>query len=69
VHAWRNVQERYPEWGLTEIEFKAMLTEAHRTGHIVLANADLKNKDNARDIQDSAISFKNTVWHFIRIDA
>jgi len=69
VHAWRNVQERFPEWGLTEIEFKAMLTEAHRTGHIVLANADLKNKDNARDIQDSAISFKNTAWHFIRIDA
>ena len=68
VHAWRGIQKRYPEWGLTDIEFKAMLTEAHRTGHVVLANADLKNKANAREIQESAISFKNTVWHFVRID-
>ncbi|HUS97428.1 MAG TPA: hypothetical protein VMX97_11870 [Hyphomicrobiaceae bacterium] len=69
VHVWRTVRDAYPEWGLTEIEFKAMLTEAHRTGHVVLANADLKNKTNARDIQDSAISFKNTVWHFVRIES
>lgn len=69
VHAWRAVAEAHPEWGLTEIEFKAMLTEAHRTGHVVLANADLKNKSNAREIQDSAISFKNTVWHFVRIES
>jgi len=67
VHVWQTIREAYPEWGLTEIEFKAMLTEAHRTGHIVLATADLKSKMNIREIQASAISFKNTVWHLIRI--
>ena len=69
VHVWRSLAEAHPEWGLTEIEFKAMLTEAHRTGHIVLANADLKNKSNAKEILESAISFKNTVWHFVRIES
>jgi hypothetical protein len=68
ARVWSRIGDAHPEWGLTEIEFKAMLTEAHRTGHIVLANADLKSKDNAREIQQSAISFKNTVWHFVRID-
>ncbi len=63
---WQTVQADYPEWGLTDIEFKAMLTEAHRTGHLVLANADLRSKDNAADIQASAISYKNTVWHYVR---
>lgn len=69
VHVWQAVAEARPEWGLTEVEFKAMLTEAHRTGHVVLANADLKSKSNAKEIQDSAISFKNTVWHFVRIES
>lgn len=68
VRVWNRISAAHPEWGLTEIEFKAMLTEAHRTGHIVLANADLRTKENAGDIQASAISFKNTVWHFVRID-
>lgn len=69
VHVWDALQDAHPEWGLNEIEFKAMLTEAHRTGHIVLANADLKSKSNAREIQASAITFKNTVWHFVRIES
>jgi hypothetical protein len=69
VRVWGRISAAHPEWGLNEIEFKAMLTEAHRTGHIVLANADLKTKDNAREIQASAISFKNTVWHFVRIES
>jgi hypothetical protein len=68
-HVWRNVQQMRPEWGLSEIEFKCMLTEAHRTGQLVLANADLKDKDNIRDVQDSAVSYRNTVFHFIRVDA
>lgn len=67
-HVLQTVQETYPDWGLTEIEFKAMLAEAHRTGHVVLANADLKDKKNLKDLQDSAVVYKNTVWHFIRTD-
>ncbi len=67
-HVWQDVQATYPEWGLTEIEFKAMLAEAHRTGHIVLANADLKDKRSLKELQDSAVAYKNTVWHFIRVE-
>ncbi|MEM7748021.1 MAG: hypothetical protein AAF346_07195 [Pseudomonadota bacterium] len=67
-HVWGSIQSNHPEWGVTEIEFKAMLAEAHRTGHIVLANADLRSKDKAKDVQESAINYKNTVWHYVRVD-
>jgi hypothetical protein len=68
-HVWRNVREKRPDWGLSEIEFKCMLAEAHRAGQLALANADLKDKDNIKDVQESAVSFRNTVFHFIRVDA
>lgn len=67
-HAWETVREQHPEWSLTEIEFKCMLTEAHRAGLLALANADLKDKRHLRELQESAVSYKNTVWHFIRVD-
>ena len=65
---WDGVKSRFTSWGLTEVEFKSMLAEAHRTGHIVLANADLKTKDNAARLAASAVSYKNTVWHFVRVE-
>ena len=65
---WEGVKSRFTSWGLTEVEFKSMLAEAHRTGHIVLANADLKTKDNAARLAASAIVYKNTVWHFVRVE-
>jgi hypothetical protein len=65
---WRHVEQSRPLWGLTEFEFKCMLTEAHRTGHLVLANADLKDGRNLPDLQASAVSYKNTVFHYVRID-
>ena len=65
---WEQVAAAHPEWGLSEIEFKVMLTEAHRTGHIVLANADIRNKANLQALQASAITYKNTVWHFVRVE-
>ncbi|MBX9590372.1 MAG: hypothetical protein K2X43_13780 [Hyphomonadaceae bacterium] len=68
-HVWRNIREKRPDWGLSEIEFKCMLAEAHRAGQLALANADLKDKDNIKDVQDSAVSYRNTVFHFIRVDA
>jgi len=67
-HVWRLLCERRPEWGLSEIEFKCMLAEAHRRGQLVLANADLKDKSNLRDVQDSALVYKNAVFHFVRVD-
>jgi hypothetical protein len=68
-HVWRQVREQCPDWGVSEIEFKCMLAEAHRAGHVVLANADLKDSKNIKDVQESAVVFKNAVFHFIRVDA
>jgi hypothetical protein len=65
---WQAIRAARPEWGLSEIEFKGMLAEAHRAGRLVLANADLKDKKNLKDFEDSAIGYKNTVWHFVRIE-
>jgi hypothetical protein len=68
-HVWREIAARYPEWGLSEVEFKGMLAEAHRTGHLVLVNADLRDKSRLEELQTSAINYKNTVWHFVRLPA
>lgn len=67
-HVWDIIREQHPEWGITDIEFKAMLAEAHRTGHVVLAGADLKDKKNLKALQDSAVAYKNAVLHFVRVD-
>jgi hypothetical protein len=45
-----------------------MLAGAHRAGQLVLSGADLKNKQNIKDLEDSAILYKNTVWHFVRVE-
>lgn len=65
---WPAIRSGRPEWGLSDIEFKCMLVEAHRAGRLALATADLKNKNNIKQIQDSAISYMNTVWHLVRVE-
>jgi hypothetical protein len=67
-HVWRRLRERHPEWGLSEIEFKCMLAEAHRAGRLLLANADLKDDGSLRDVAESALAYKNAVFHFVRVD-
>jgi hypothetical protein len=67
-HVWRLVREQRPEWGLSEIEFKCMLAEAHRVGQLALANADLKDNSSLKDVQESAVVYKNAVFHFVRVD-
>lgn len=67
-HVWPSIRDSRPEWGLSEIEFKCMLVEAHRAGRLALTGADLRNKSNIKDIQESAISYMNTVWHYVRIE-
>lgn len=67
-HVWPSIRDSRPEWGLSEIEFKCMLVEAHRASRLALSSADLKNKNTIKDIQDSAISYMNTVWHYVRIE-
>ena len=64
---WQIIKKQHPGWALSEIEFKCMLAEAHRAGLIALATADLKDKAIAKDLEASAITYKNTVWHFIRV--
>lgn len=68
-HVWRSMRETRPEWGLSEIEFKHLLAEAHRSGQLALANADLKDHSNIKDVQESAVVYRNAVFHFIRVDA
>jgi hypothetical protein len=68
-HVWRALSEQRPEWTLSEIEFKCMLAEAHRAGQLALANADLKDNDSIKDLQESAIVYKNAVFHFIRVES
>jgi hypothetical protein len=65
---WDAIRTSYPEWGLSEIEFKDMLAGAHRAGQLVLTGADLKNKQNIKELEDSAILYKNTVWHYVRVE-
>ena len=65
---WHLMREKRPEWGLSEIEFKCMLIEAHRAGSLALANADLKDSSNIVQVQESAVVYKNAVFHFIRVD-
>ena len=65
---WDAIRTSHPDWGLSEIDFKDMLTGAHRAGQLVLAGADLKNKQNMKELEDSAILYKNTVWHYVRVE-
>lgn len=65
---WNAIRNTRPEWELSEIAFKSMLAEAHRTGHVVLAGADLKDKCDLKELEDSKILYKNTVWHFVRVE-
>lgn len=65
---WDAIRTSHPEWGLSEIEFKDMLAGAHRAGQLVLAGADLKNKQNIKEFEESAILYKNTVWHYVRVE-
>jgi hypothetical protein len=67
-HVWQSIEARHPEWGLTDIEFKSKLAEAHLSGHLTLVGADLKDKRNIKEFQESAVAYKNTVWHFVRVE-
>ena len=67
-HVWHLVREKRAGWGLSEIEFKCMLIEAHRVGSLALASADLKDNSNIAELQESAVVYKNAVFHFIRVD-
>lgn len=62
------ISAAHPGWGLTLVEFKAMLAECHRIGALALVTADLKDKRLLDELRQSAISYKNTVWHLVRVE-
>ncbi len=64
---WEKIAAAHPEWRISDVEFKAMLAECHRTGYLRLATADLKDKERQQEIEASAISYMNTKWHLIRV--
>ncbi len=66
-HVWDRVRIEHEIWALSEIEFKSMLTEAHRRGAVALVTADLKNL-NRQEIERSATPDRNTIWHYVRIE-
>ncbi len=65
---WGAIQKAHPHWVVSDVEFKAMLVEAHRAGRLVLVNADLKDERALADLQASAIAYKNAIFHFVRVD-
>lgn len=65
---WRAIRDTRPDWALSEIAFKSMLAEAHRTGALILSSADLKDKCDLIELERSKILYKNTVWHFVRVE-
>jgi hypothetical protein len=65
---WYSLQDRHPEWGLSIAAYKDRLTEAHKAGHLTLAYADLRDAANIGDVRESAIQYRNTEWHFIRVE-
>lgn len=67
-HVWDAIRVSEASWQVSEIEFKCMLAEAHRLGAVVLANADLKDKRSMKDLENSAVPYKNIVWHFVRVE-
>jgi hypothetical protein len=67
-HVWQAIRVACPAWALSEIEFKCMLAEAHRAGRVALAGADLKDKRDLEDLRRSAITDRNSVWHFVRVE-
>jgi hypothetical protein len=67
-HVWDVIRSAETSWQVSEIEFKCMLAEAHRLGALVLANADLKDRKSMKDLESSAVPYKNTVWHFVRVE-
>lgn len=65
---WETIHAEHGVWALSEIEFKSMLIEAHRRGALMLANADLRNRDLRQQIERSATPDRNTVWHYVRTE-
>ncbi len=64
---WAKLQERQPKGQMIDLAaFKAWLLAAHRHGHLVLVNADLREREALALIQSSEIVHGNMRWHYVR---
>lgn len=67
-HVWRDLKAKFPQWSLNEEEYKDMILNAQRAGLLRLTIADLRDKSNVEDVAESRIAYKNSEWHFIRVE-
>ncbi|GJM03268.1 MAG: hypothetical protein DHS20C08_17690 [Rhodomicrobium sp.] len=67
-HVWQALQLKFPHWPLNEGQYKDMILSAHRHGLLRLAIADLRDKGILDDVTSSRIVYKNSEWHFIRVE-
>lgn len=67
-HVWCDLRTKFPQWNLSGDEFKEMILNAQRAGLLRLAIADLRDKSNVEDVAESRIAYKNSEWHFIRVE-
>lgn len=68
-HIWQALRGKFPHWNLSEEQYKDMILNAQRAGLLRLAIADLRDKTNVEDVANSRIVYKNSEWHFIRVDS
>ena len=67
-HVWRDLKAKFPHWNLDREGFKEMILNAQRAGLLRLTIADLRDKSNVEDVAESRIAYKNSEWHFIRVE-
>ena len=67
-HIWVELQQKFPHWHVSEEGYKDLILNAHRAGFLRLAIADLRDKTNVDDVARSRISYKNSEWHFVRVE-
>ena len=67
-HAWRQLRQDGRFASLDSAAFKQQLVKASLHGLLVLSRADLVQLMNPVDVDESATSFQNATFHFIRVD-
>jgi len=67
-HVWRQLSQDARFASLGNEAFKQKLVKASLHGMLVLSRADLVQLMNPVDVDESATSFQNATFHFIRVD-
>jgi len=65
-HVWQYFRKTPFADGMSEIDFKQHLLDAHRARLLNIVEEDLPDRRDPNDIQSSAIPYLNTVFHYVR---